>query len=216
MLKCLLIAIEGIDGVGKSTQCHRLSDWLTRRQVKNIQVKEPGATAFGSKLRELLVSRTAGELSALTEMLLFEADRSHSYETLILPALRDGTTVIKDRSIFGTLAYQGYAGGVPLDLIRTITRHASAGRQADWSFVLDLPINEAESRLRERGGEVVADPFEAASPAHKEKVRQGYLSEARANKGWCSIIDATLGIDDIASLICERVEQLLENRADES
>jgi dTMP kinase len=212
MAKALLIAIEGIDGVGKSTQCHRLSNWLTQRQIKNIQVKEPGATDFGLKLRDLLVGRTGGEISALEEMLLFEADRSHSYETLILPALREGTTVIKDRSIFGTLAYQGYAGGVPLDLIRTITGYATAGRQADWSFVLDLPVNEAEGRLRERRNQVVVDPFEAASPTHKEKVRQGYVSEAKANNSWCSIIDAGLSVDEIAALIRQRVDKLLESR----
>ncbi len=213
MPKSLLIAIEGIDGVGKSTQCRQLSEWLTRCNVRNIQVKEPGVAVFGSKLRQLLVNRAAGELSALTEMLLFQADRSHSYETIILPALRDGITVIKDRSIFGTLAYQGCAGGVSLDLIRTITQLATKGRRADWSFVLDLPVEEEESRLRKRERKVETDPFEAANPTTKEIVRQGYLAEARANEIWCSIIDATPSIDAIARLIREKVERLLNSKA---
>jgi dTMP kinase len=211
MSKPLLIAIEGIDGAGKSTQCKRLSDWLTSRGIKNIKVKEPGATELGSQLREFLVNQTAGELSALTEMLLFQADRSHSYKTLIQPALQDGISVIKDRSIFGTLAYQGYAQGVPLDLIRAITAQANFGRQADWSFLLDLSIEEAENRLQKREDTAVPDRFEAESPTQKEKVRQGYLTEARANKDWCSIVDASLTIDEVAALICEKVKQLLQD-----
>jgi dTMP kinase len=207
MPKPLLIAFEGIDGVGKTTQCQLLSGWLSKRDIPNITVKEPGATPLGSTLRDLLVNRARGVLSPFTEMLLFEADRSHTYETLILPSLKSGITVIKDRSIFGTLAYQGYAGGVPLEIIKALTDQASQRRRADWSFLLDLPIHDADERLRRR--ETRVDHFEAATLDQKEKVRQGYLSEAEANRTWCSIIDASGTANEIANLISAKVEQLL-------
>ena len=207
MPKPLLIAFEGIDGVGKTSQCRLLSEWLTKRDVPNTTVKEPGATALGAVLRNLVVNRTSGMLAPFTEMLLFEADRSHTYETLILPSLKSGITVIKDRSIFGTLAYQGYAGGVSLELIRTLTNQGTHRRRADWSFLLDMTVLEADERLRRR--EIRADYFESASPDQKEKVRQGYLSEARANQRWCSIIDASRSADETAQLVFAKVEELL-------
>ncbi len=209
MSKPLLLAFEGIDGTGKSTQCALLSTWLTQRGIKNIVVKEPGATTLGMRLREVLVNRTTGELSAFTETLMFEADRSHTYETLILPALRDATTVIKDRSIFGTLAYQGYAGGVSLEFIRSLTKHATRGRRADWSFLLDLSVDQADRRLRQKHGSTGPDHFEAANSNQKEVVRQGYLSEARANKDWCSVLDASESVEGLAAQISSKVAQLL-------
>jgi dTMP kinase len=170
-----------------------------------VVVKEPGSTSLGSELRKLLVERVSGDLVPLTEMLLFQADRSHTHATVILPAL-------KDRSIFGTLAYQGYGGGVPKDLIRSITKETSYGCRTDWSFVLDMPVHEACDRLRRRVGGSRSDPFEGARLEEKETVRQAYLTEARINRDWSSVIDAGLTVDEIAAQIRQKVAGLFASK----
>lgn len=176
MDKGLLVTFEGIDGCGKSTQVTALKDSLEEKGTKVIVIREPGATPIGEKIRSILLDKANFVMSSETEVLLYEAARAQIVNEVIRPALRAGNVVICDRFYDSSVAYQGYARGLPLESIDSLNRFATGGLEPDLTFLLDLPAQAAWERMNIREGS--HDRLEIEGLGFMEKVRAGYLELA--------------------------------------
>ena len=182
------VVLEGIDGCGKTTQLQALRQWLPSSGLmapgaRLVVSREPGGTALGQALRELLLHPPQGvQPLPRAELLLYAADRAQHVEALLLPALQAGDWVLCDRFTGSTAAYQGYGRGLPLALIDTLETLATGGLQADLTLWLDVSL--AESRRR-RGGRP-ADRIEAAGEVFQTRVADGFATLA-AQRGWTRI-----------------------------
>ncbi len=155
-----LIALEGIDGCGKSTQAHRLSERLGA-----VLTFEPGATRLGTELRRLLLDRDQPPVSDRSEALLMAADRAQHVAEVVVPALDAGTWVVTDRFSASTLAYQGYGRGLDLSELSQLVRWATGGLQADLTVLVEVPVAVASGRRTGIAGdrlEVEGDAVPAA------------------------------------------------------
>ncbi len=196
-----LISFEGIEGCGKSTQIVLLAERLrvTGREV--VVSREPGATALGSELRRLLLD-PAYDPDALTELLLYLADRREHRRLVIAPALQRGALVLIDRYIDSTWVYQGFAlDEVETSLIERLNRLVVGDNWPQLTFVLDCPAAVGLERARERnrgtGVEGVADRFEQRQLAFHDRVRQGFLVLAKAEKERFRVIVADRAVETI-------------------
>jgi dTMP kinase len=202
------ITFEGPEGSGKSTQIRLLADRLARGGTKVIITREPGGTATGEAIRNMLQHDAAGEaLDGRCELLLFTASRAQLMGHVILPALERGEWVLCDRFIDSTLAYQGFARGMPIDVLDQINTFAIGGRLPDLTLFLDLEIEQGFKRLELRYGGSVdsADRFELEGRAFHERVLDGYHQlVAREPERFC-VVDASGEINDVAEQIWHSV-----------
>jgi dTMP kinase len=193
------ISLEGIDGAGKSTQCRLLADFLRARGYEVIACRDPGGTEVGNILRELLLGHR-GNLSLPCEAFLFLASRAQLTVEVIRPALEAGKAVIADRFTLSNVVYQGHAGGLDPQELWTAGRLATSGLEPDLTLVLDLPVAEAQAR-RQRP----ADRMESRGQEFHERVRAGFLTEARRRPEHIRIVDAAGSPESIQQRIRELV-----------
>ncbi len=192
----MLIAFEGIDGSGKTTQAKKLYEYLKSKGKEVSLYREPGSTEIGEKIRDILLCHCMDER---TELLLFEAARSCLVSEKIIPDLKAGRTVILDRFTLSTLAYQGYGKGIELETIKTLNEFATRGIKPDIVFLLDLPVEEALKRLKNK------TRFE--NKEFLEKVRKGFLKLAKEYNN-VVLIDATKDEETVFKEILARLEDL--------
>jgi dTMP kinase len=202
----LFIAFEGGEGSGKSTQIAALADRLRLDGHDVVVTYEPGATAVGAQIRELVLHHEQ-PLGARAEAMLFAADRSHHVESVIRPALAEGKVVLTDRFIDSSLAYQGVGRGLPLDEVQQLSRWATGGMVPDLTVVLDLPPSEGLSRVFGRGS---ADKLERESLDFHERVREAFLNQAAADPDRYLVLDATDSVEDLAARIAAAATARLE------
>ena len=205
-MKGIFISFEGIDGCGKSTQCEMLKDYLTEYGKEFIFVREPGGTEIGERIREILLDKKNTQMTARTELLLFEAARAQITDEVIKPALEDGKIVICDRFFDSSSAYQGMARGMGMDFVANLNMATTGGLKPDVTFFFDISAEEALVRRGKRGE--ASDRIELAGLKFQEDVRQGYLELAKNSGGRIVTIDAKLGIDEIF----EQVKGALEGK----
>jgi dTMP kinase len=183
------VVFEGPDGGGKSTQAQRLGAWLRREGHDVVHLREPGSTPVGEALRDLLLDPSTGEMSGLTEALLFTAARAELIRSVIQPALRAGSVVLVERCYLSTWVYQGVAAppaqAVPLPLLRELTGRALGETWPDRILVLDVDYGE---RVRRTEG-AAEDRIEARGRDYHEQVRAGYRQLA-AEDDRCVLVDA--------------------------
>ncbi len=165
-----LITFEGIDGSGKSTQIHRLVDYLYSKQAKYSVWREPGGDKFGNKVRDILLSGVCHNLQA--EVLLFAATRANLMYEYIIPDLQNGVHALMDRYYHSTYAYQGYGKGVPQDVLSYITAYATNDVQPDLTLFIDVLPEIARDRIKLRE----KDAYEQQPIEFFHAVRRGYLS----------------------------------------
>lgn len=197
------ISLDGIDGTGKSTQSRLLADWLRAQGWSVVQCADPGGTPLGDRLRDILLNQRH-EISLMAEALLFMASRAELLARVILPALEANSLVLSDRYLLANVVYQGYAGGLNVDELWRIGRGAAAGVEPDLTIVLDLSIEEAQRR---RGRE--PDRMESRQRDFHERVRQGFLTEARRQSERIRVVDASATIEEVQSRIRAEVERVL-------
>jgi dTMP kinase len=197
------LSLDGLDGTGKSTQCRLLADWLRARGHAVTACADPGGTAVGETIRELLLDRRQ-QMTVACEALLFMASRAQLTAEIIRPALDSGHAVVCDRYLLANVVYQGYAGGLDPDLLWTIGRLATGGLEPDLTLILDLPVEVALARRK--GGE---DRFESRDAVYQARVREGFLSAARRHPERLRVIDAGQSIQVVHERICQEVVRVL-------
>ena len=183
-----LIAFEGIDGCGKSTQAKAVAAALGA-----LLTHEPGATPLGARLRRLLLDPDSDSPppTPRAETLLMAADRAEHVAEVIEPALASGAWVVTDRYSGSTIAYQGYGRGLGAEELAEVVAWATAGVEADLSVFVDVPVEVAAARRRG------ADRMERLGPEFATRVREGFLALAAADPEHWEVVDGTM---DAASL----------------
>ena len=204
--KGIFITFEGVEGCGKSTQSRLLYDYLKRRGYDCIHTREPGGTKAGEMIRRILLHSKGVELSDMTELLLFEANRSQIVEELIQPSLRNKQIVICDRFSDATLSYQGYGGRVPLKAARAIDRIATNGLKPLLTILLDIDTITGLRRARRKG----IDRMEAKDIIYHKRVRAGYLELAKEEPRRIKVIKVSGDISDVQSAVRNEVEIVLQ------
>jgi dTMP kinase len=187
-----LIALEGIDGCGKSTQAGLLATRLDA-----VLTFEPGATVLGESLRRLLLDRGDVPIAERTEALLMGADRAQHVAEVVRPALEAGRWVVSDRYSASTLAYQGFGRGLDRSELDPLIAWATGDISPDLNVLVDVPVEVGAAR---RGGEA-ADRFEGESDAFLQRVAAGYRSLAGAADTPWLVVDGTGRVDEVADAV---------------
>ena len=194
----LFITLEGIEGVGKSTQLARVAEFLRRRGRDVVVTREPGGTDLGEQIRGVLLDHRHDGMAADTELLLMFAARAEHIAKLIEPALAGGKDVVCDRFTDATYAYQGGGRGLAPDRIATLETFVQRGLRPDLTLLLDMSVVPALARSSKRGA---ADRFETEAVAFFERVREVYLARARAEPARFRLIDAGGSMEVVAGEI---------------
>ena len=180
------IVFDGPDGSGKSTQFHAVAKVAQAAGVEIVEVREPGGTPIGEKIRSVLLDPANSEMVTRCEMLLYMASRAQLMEERILPALARGAFVLADRFISSTLAYQGSAGGLARQDILSVGDIAIGGRWPDLVVVFDVDWKTAQSRMAR-----ALDRMEQKDADYHRRVREGYLEQARSQPDKYLVVDST-------------------------
>ena len=199
------ITVEGIDGCGKSTQARLLVEDLERAGYDVLALREPGGVAISEKIRALLLDPANVEMSATCELLLYEAARAQLVHEVVAPALAEGRVVVCDRFYDSTTAYQGYAGGVPLDAVTRANELAVGACAPDLTLVFDIDPALAAERTVSR----TQDRMEAKGIAYQQRVAEGFRAIASAEPARVKRIDATRAIDAIHADVMTAVQAIL-------
>lgn len=197
-MKGRFISLEGIEGTGKSTQAKLLSDYLKDKGFDIVLTEEPGGTQIGLRIRELLLSVEHKGMTAVTELLLYNASRSQHIREIIVPAISSGAIVITDRFTDSTIAYQGFGRGIDLSLINSIDLIATERLRPDITILLDL---DAEVGLKRNKGINKTDRLELEDLEFHQRVRNGYHNLAEKEPERIKLIDASAGIQEIHNRI---------------
>jgi dTMP kinase len=201
----MFFAFDGLDGVGKTTQLEGFCQWLADAGHDVVRTIDPGSTPLGEKIRGVLLDRHDTRIDPLAEMLLFMAARAELVAEIIRPALEAGRTVVADRFLLANVVYQGYGRGLDVATIWEIGRVATGGLAPDLTVVLDMPADSARGRLARP-----LDRMESGQDAaFRERLRQGFLSEAAKQPERIAVIDAAQTVEAVAADIRRRVEPLL-------
>lgn len=194
------IALEGLEGCGKSTHTKRLGENLDA-----VITREPGGTRIGSLLRGILADTENTDMAPRTEALLMAADRAQHMAEVVQPALDTGRHVVSDRSIYSTLAYQGFGRGLGVEELLAISTWALAGRLPDVVVFIDVPTDVLNQRLAKRN----LDRFEREGAEFFSRVNRGFHELMEADSSRWIVIDGTAPKDDVESTIRTRVRAAL-------
>lgn len=195
----MLIAFEGGEGTGKSTQAGLLAARLraeTGRQV--VSTFQPGATGIGAAIRQVLLDPATTGLDPRTEALLMAADRAQHVAEVVRPALAAGAVVVTDRYLYSSVAYQGHGRRLGAEEVRALSTFATAGLEADLVLLLTVPPEVRDARLAERGG---PDRFEQAGDDFHERVEAGFLAQATADPDRWVVLDGHGPVDEVAERV---------------
>jgi dTMP kinase len=207
----LFFTFEGPEGAGKSTQVRMLARHLSESGHAVCSTREPGGTAIGERIRDVLLSGSSVAMRPETEALLLTAARAQHVHEVIGPALLRSDIVLSDRYVESTLAYQGGGRGLPLETLEALQKFATGGLSPDLRILLDLPV---EQGLRRRQSEASAiNRIDEESVGFHRRVREAYRAMAKANPAGWTVIDATLPIEVVAKHVRDAVALLLARRS---
>ena len=196
-MKPRFIALDGIDGAGKSTNLAVMKAWFEKHKLPVLFTREPGGTPAGEALREILLN-PATQVSLRTETLLMFAARQQHLETVILPALKNGTHVVSDRFTDATFAYQGGGRGVPLQDIATLEHWVQGDFRPDLTLLLDVPLEVSMARINQTREK---DRFEQEAAEFFNRVREVYLQRAAKQPERYAVIDSSQSLDAVKTQI---------------
>jgi dTMP kinase len=194
------IVLDGNEGCGKSTQARLLHERLIREGVDAVLVRDPGTTRIGERIRSILLDPENSEMAMRCEMLLYMAARAQLMAELILPALEAGKTVICDRFVSSTLAYQLGGDGLSGAEIRSVAEVAIKGRWPDLVLILDMPPQASMARVKR-----ARDRIEQRPPAYHEQVRKSYLEQVNESPEKYRLVSAEGTIEEVHARVWEAV-----------
>ena len=207
-MRGVLIAFEGIEGSGKTTQANLIFESLKQRQVPCIFTREPGGTEIGDQIRNILLDPKNKKMQAKTELLLYLANRcQHTYEK-ILPEIKKGTVVITDRYSDSSLAYQGKARDLSLKVVSRLNKFATFNVKPDLVILIDVPVELGLERTRQK----TLDRLEQEEIQFHHKVREGYLQLAKKAAKRIKIFDGTKPIDKLQEEISKLIVDFLQKK----
>ena len=194
--------LDGPDGCGKSTQAELLAEWLQEQGVPTSRFRDPGDTAIGEKIRDILLSPEHPAMSTRTELLLYMAARSQLWVERIAPALQENRCVVLDRWLSSTCAYQGHAGGFGMDKVIKIATDCLERVWPDLTIILDVDLGTASQRLNRQ-----LDRMEAKGDGYHQKVREGFLELAKEHEGF-RVLDATGDIGTVHESVLQLISEV--------
>lgn len=203
------ITLEGIEGVGKTTQVATVRATLEALQRPHVATREPGGTPLAEDIRALVLVPRDEPVPGNAELLLMFAARAVHVDNLIRPTLAAGKDVVCDRFTDATYAYQGGGRGVPLAEVAALEAMTHGGLQPDLTLLLDAPPALALQRARRRSA---ADRFEAETLAFFERVRAAYLARAAADPARFVVVDATLPLAEVSAAVAAAVKACVSDR----
>jgi dTMP kinase len=195
------IALDGPDGCGKSTQVKLLVDWLAKQQVDVVSFREPGATAIGEKIRQILLNPEHIAMTTAAEVMLYMAARVQLWNEKIAPALKAKKCVVVDRWLSSTCAYQGHAGGFGIDKVIKLATDCLERPWPDLTIILDVDSATATTRLKSN-----LDRMEQKGDNYHKKVREGFLKIAKSEKNFV-VVNAADNIDAVHKKITETIDK---------
>jgi dTMP kinase len=200
----VLLALEGGEGAGKSTQARLLAIWLRDQGYDVVTTHEPGATKIGMRLRALLLDTAHRGLAPRAEALMYAADRAEHVQAVIVPALERGAIVVTDRYVDSSLAYQGAGRELPIAEIAALNRWATGGLVPDLTVVLDLAPDTGLGRRLSSADRLESEPIE-----FHQRVRDSFLRLAAGEPSRYVVVDATRSEFEVAREIQLRVREVL-------
>ncbi len=211
MARGKFITVEGIEGVGKSTNIDYLSRLIERRGYEVLKTREPGGTPTAERIRALLLEHGDEPLPDVAELLLFFAARSLHVQNTIRPALDAGIWVLCDRFTDASRAYQGAGRGLDRERIEALAEWVQDGLEPDVTVLLDAPADVGMARAGQRGA---ADRLESEEHAFYERVREAYLGLAAAEPARFVVVDAGLTLEQVQAEIAAAVAPLFIDKED--
>jgi dTMP kinase len=222
------ITIEGIEGSGKSTLRGKLAEIAPRDEIEIVVTREPGATQLGRSIRTLLLDPENLDITPLSEVLLFNADRAQHLQEVVRPALERDALVICDRYVHSTLAYQGYGRGLPMEQLKTLSDFATGGLLPDLVLLLDLDPKEGLERALQRkkrasgvyslaakendlNSDQAWSKFEEQELDFHTRVREGFLQLAAKDPDRFLILPAKDDVETLAAKASDAVRKLLKS-----
>jgi dTMP kinase len=194
---------DGIDGTGKSTQAELFCRWLGELGKTVVRCRDPGSTELGEQLRGILLGISQLAIAKRSETLLYMAARAQLVDEIIKPALDSGSTVVSDRFLLANIVYQAYGWGLNVEEVRELGRFATGGLAPSMTFVMDMEIQAAAARL-----DGPTDRMERREMAYFQRVREGFLAEARRQPESIVVIHADQPVErvqaDIRAAVRER------------
>jgi len=208
MNRGIFITFEGNDGSGKTTQITLLAEYLEKKGLEVVTLREPGGTEIGEKIREILLDNRNQGMCPVTEMLLYAASRAQLVSAVIKPELEKNKAVICDRFVDSSLAYQGAGRGLGSDNVWAVNRLAVDGCLPDITFFMDLDADASMARRTSKGEE--ADRIESEEMDFHRRVYSGYLELSRQYPSRIKRIDVRRSPGEIFEEIRGNVDELLE------
>jgi dTMP kinase len=207
------ITLEGIEGAGKSTVAHHVTEWLTAHGIKARMTREPGGTPLSERVRAIVLQRGGELLTPVTETLLMFAARGIHLDNLIRPALARGEWVVCDRFTDATRAYQAAGRGVSREWIEALAQAVHPQLQPDCTLLLDLPVATGLARSKKRAGDAPADRFDVEPAEFFERVRAAYLDLAAREPGRIRVIDAARALPEVKLQIATALAAFLDSKS---
>ncbi|MBP3759104.1 MAG: dTMP kinase [Firmicutes bacterium] len=205
-MRGLFISIEGPDGSGKSTQIENIKKFFEDKNIEIVFTREPGGTAIGERIREIILDNSFKEMDPMTEAMLYAASRAQHVAQVIGPALEAGKVVVCDRFVDSSLAYQGFGRELG-DAVEVINSYAIGPYMPDVTFLMKLDPNEGKHRIQENRD--TQDRLEHEKLAFHRKVYKGYLELEKRYPDRILGIDASRGIDEIRDEIYKKLEEII-------